>query len=83
MLTEQKGRKQGVDIRRGITVWAKKESRAERDVVIPAEQREDPRLRWGGNVPPPTLVTENRGHRTPLLRNLNMYIFCTKSFSST
>lgn len=70
MLTEQKGRRQGVDIHGRITVWAKKESRAERDVVIPAEQREDPRLRWGGNVPPPTLSLRIEVTRTPLLRNL-------------
>ena len=73
MPMEQKSRRQGVDVRGGITVWATEESRAEGDVVIPAEQREDPRLRCGGNVPPPTLSLRTEVTAHLCLKILHVY----------
>ena len=38
--------------------------------MIPAESRENPRLRGGGNVPSTFLITENHEYPTPLIKNL-------------
>lgn len=41
-----------------------------RDVAIPAEKRENPGLRGGGNVPSTFPITENQGYPPPLIKNL-------------